>query len=328
VTLVANVESVGQLSVDDLPRVVGEIYGVKDELRSLWDVWLHASHHATAIAQEARRARLRERVLKETADFAFWLFTIVYRIRGDLGRKKPGEDDRQSIVRIKGTLSEILWNRHPGVCPSCYWRRARLVDASSSSAALPELCECAAHPGDLPDGASRRRLSQALRSVALTQVGHKPDSLDLWQKRLGEIYRVYLGTVSLERVVFELLIQMGEVSDAMVRIYSYKADEFVAPQPSWQRQRLEDELGDLFRWLFLVAEKLNSVISDYSNHDLPRSVPQPLRLSWILWDRYGSTSRDQFHCPFCTGSSCVCKHVFVPGSATVDDLVERATDIA
>src|SRR2546422_804851 len=161
-TPLTDAEVIGQLSVNDLRRVVGEIYGAKDELRSLWDVWLHANHHAAAVAREAQKPRLQERVLIETADLALWLFTIVYRVRGDLGVRRPGEDDRQSVVRIKEDLSEILWNRHPGVCPTCYWRKAQ-SGASSSSAALPELCECAAQPGEQPDRTIRRSLSQKLR---------------------------------------------------------------------------------------------------------------------------------------------------------------------
>lgn len=192
-------EVIGQLSVDNLPKAVGKIYGAKDELRSLWDVWLHANHHAAAIAHAAKKPRLEERVLKEIADLAFWLLTIVYRVRGDLGVRKPGEDDRQSIVRIKEDLSDLLWNRHPGLCPSCYWRRTR-SDVASSSPTLPELYECAAHPGEQPDGAVRRSLSQELRDLAGTRVGHRPDSLDLWQKWLGEIYRDYVEAVSLKEV--------------------------------------------------------------------------------------------------------------------------------
>src|SRR5213594_5095447 len=132
-TPLTDAEVIGQLSADDFHRFVGEIYGAKDELRSLWDVWLHANHHAAAIAREAQKPRPQERVLIETADLALWLFTIVYRVRGDLGVKRPGEDDRQSVVRVKEDLSEILWNRYPGLCPSCCWRRAR-PDASSSAA--------------------------------------------------------------------------------------------------------------------------------------------------------------------------------------------------
>src|SRR5439155_7915827 len=131
------------------------------------------------------------------------------------------------------------------------------------------------------------------------RLSERPDSLDLWQERLGEIYRGYLEAVSLERVVLELLTQMGEVSDAMVRIYTYETEEFVAPEPTWQRRRLEEELGDLFRWLFLVVEKLDAVIALSSIQGLVKSLPRPLRLSWIIWHRYGSPNRGQLHCPFC-----------------------------
>jgi NTP pyrophosphatase (non-canonical NTP hydrolase) len=320
-----NAEAIGKLAINDLPRIVGDIYGTKDELRSLWDVWLHANHHAAAIARAAGKPRLQGRILTEIADLAFWLFTIIYRVRGELGVKGPGEDDRQSIIRVKEDLSGILWNRHPGLCPSCYWRGTR-TEGPSLNPARPGVCKCAAHPGDQPDGRSSQAIRPSLRGLALMRVDQRPKSIDQWQERFNEIYRDYLQTASLERIILELLTQMGEVSDGMVRMYTYKPDEFVAPIPSWRRERLEDELGDLFRWLFLIVAKLNSLISS-SSHDLPRSAPEPLRLSWILWDRYGSsTSQGQLHCPFCGEPTCTCRHIFVPGNASAAELVERAAD--
>src|SRR2546428_3729643 len=104
-TPLTDAEVIGQCRVDDFHRFVGEIYGAKDELRSLWDVWLHANHHAAAVAQAVRGPSIQERVIKETADLAFWLLTIVHRVRGDLGVKRRGEDERQSIVRVKENLS-------------------------------------------------------------------------------------------------------------------------------------------------------------------------------------------------------------------------------
>lgn len=46
---------VGHLPLDEFLTAVAGIYSKQDESRSVYDVWLHATHHAASIGEEVRK---------------------------------------------------------------------------------------------------------------------------------------------------------------------------------------------------------------------------------------------------------------------------------
>ena len=69
-------DTVGTLTLDEfVARVVG-IYQAKDEKRSIYDIWLHATHHASSIGEEVRKFKPGQKLFIEIADFAMWLFSV------------------------------------------------------------------------------------------------------------------------------------------------------------------------------------------------------------------------------------------------------------
>ena len=90
---------------------------------------------------------------------------------------------------------------------------------------------------------------------------------------------------------------MGEVSDALVRMYTYLDGDPLEQELAARQIRLEDELADTLSWLFGLVERLGS--------------GQPvdgakLQLSTVLWDKYGSEEHQSFWCRHCKSMICEC----------------------
>lgn len=62
-------DNVGNLPLDEFLTAVSGIYSEQDEKRSIYDVWLHATHHAASIGEEVRKFKPGEELFKEIADF-------------------------------------------------------------------------------------------------------------------------------------------------------------------------------------------------------------------------------------------------------------------
>src|SRR5258708_1836862 len=94
-------KTIGRIPLDELVQGVHAVYSGKDAKRSLWDVWMHANHHASAIGEEVRKGSTGGQLLEEIADFAMWLFTMVKKLQGPIGSAKPPNDSQQeSLIRI------------------------------------------------------------------------------------------------------------------------------------------------------------------------------------------------------------------------------------
>ena len=119
-------ETIGNIQVDQFVAIVPEIYERRDRMRSLWDVWLHTLHHASAIGEEVRKGGQDKKLLVEIATFSRWLFTMLGKLHGAIGVKKDGEQSHvQRLIRIGNDYSALLWNKYPRACPVCFWRRTK-----------------------------------------------------------------------------------------------------------------------------------------------------------------------------------------------------------
>jgi len=57
--------TVGQMPLSAFVEAVNRVYSGKDVKRSIWDVWMHANHHASGIAEEVRRSTSGLGLLRE-----------------------------------------------------------------------------------------------------------------------------------------------------------------------------------------------------------------------------------------------------------------------
>ena len=297
--------------------------------RSQWTNFWGAGqlHHGAAVAERIRKNEPPDNLFKEIADFALWLFTFVQKLSGTPGKRKfPNETDVETLIRIASNCSDLLWHRYPSVCHLCYARRARA--GSSRPESLLDACDCVGQPSDRRDKKRKRLDSRGLQRFSEANRIRKPKTIDRWQMMFAAIFGANVERLSLVEIGLHLMEELGEVSDALVRMYSYTKNDFRPGEPDWRQARLEGQIADVFSWLFAVIEKL---------HDLKRSEiqsnrketgnsspsPEPVTLSEVIWRRYGSDRMGSFRCPTCDNAVCSCRLIFVPATRTTKEWLRK-----
>ena len=146
---------------------------------------VHALHHAAAIAEETRKQLLTEagdeKLRREIADLALWLFTMLVKLKGPLGMPiQINEVPQDTVVRISVRPSDLMWNRYPGVCPWCYCATHSHSSLRIDEKELWQPCSC-----DELKIATREKVPEELsaranwtRRLALEHRDRRPQSLD------------------------------------------------------------------------------------------------------------------------------------------------------
>ena len=112
-----SVETVGKLALDDFVGEIPRVYDKYDQKRSIWDVWLHANHHASGIGEEVRKNKPGAKLFVEIADFAMWLFTFLGKLEGTMGEAKAGDQrEEEKLIRVTMGYSDMLWLKYPDMC--------------------------------------------------------------------------------------------------------------------------------------------------------------------------------------------------------------------
>ena len=298
-----------RMQLDEYVRIVPQIYSAHDRNRSLWDVWCHTLHHGAGVAERLRKEQPADKLFKEIADFALWLFTVVQKLSGRPGRHKgSAETPVETLIRIQNGCSDLVWHRYPGVCHICYARRSR---AGKKGASLLAPCDCSPTTPDLRDKDAKRSDLRALWQFSHTCRSRKPSDINAWQAMFAEVFGTNIKRLSPIEIGFHLMEELGEVSDAMVRMYSYRKNDFRTGEPNWRQARLEAQIADVFSWLFALSEKLNELKRSRHNARLgteegDMSAGQRITLSGIIWLRYGSERLGSFRCPSCDKRTCSC----------------------
>jgi hypothetical protein len=321
--------NVGQLPLDQFVRVVSTIYNGHDQYRSIWDVWCHTMHHAAGIAEQIRKGESEEDLYREIADFSLWLFTMVLKLSGEFGHPKgefEGPQDR--YIRIWNSCSDIVWHKYPKLCPLCHDKRIARANVAEVKLGDIQPCCCPPNPGTQEsDDAWRRRIA-AVREYSGQIYAEKPKGIDEWQGMFGAVFGDKLSLFSLSDISLHLMEELGETSDAMIRMYSYSPNTFVDGEPNRRQVKLEAQFADVFSWLFALVEKLNFLKQPVlgSGTADQEMIPQPtraIRLSEIIWQRYGSDSRQLFCCWKCKLPDCGCKIILVPNVRPSAELLEK-----
>jgi hypothetical protein len=314
------------MQLDEYVTVIARIYEANDRHRSLWDVWCHTLHHAAGIAERARKKAPAEDLFQEIADFALWLFTAVHKLDGPIGEiQNSNETPLETVIRIRSRCSDLLWHRYPRFCPLCYERRTKGDRKLETNERFLDPCDCLLNDNQPQDKPLRRAAVLALRGFSEETRNKKPKSMDEWQEMFGTVFRANLKHLSLGDATSHLLEELGEASDAMVRMSSYRNEHFVNGEPDHRQLRLEAQVADVFSWLFAVVEKIDSINRKELDYERCRpkaeaAAQAPVRLSEIIWDRYGCEDLHSFWCPFCKNASCACPLIFVPATRAAEEM--------
>jgi hypothetical protein len=312
------------MQLDEYVTVIARVYEANDRHRSLWDVWCHTLHHAAAIAERARKNASADDLFQEIADFALWLFTAVHKLEGPVGEmRNTNETQLETVIRIRSGCSNLLWHRYPRFCPLCYERRTRGNRKLENRQNFPDPCNCLLNDSQPQQKPIRRAAVVALRGFSEETRNKKPKSIDEWQEMFGTVFRANLKHLSLVDATSHLLEELGEASDAMIRMSSYKNKDFRKGEPDHCQLRLEAQVADVFSWLFAVVEKIRSTRNglDYKRRrSKVVAVTAAVRLSEIIWGRYGCEDLHSFRCPFCKRTVCACPLVFVPATRPIEEM--------
>jgi NTP pyrophosphatase (non-canonical NTP hydrolase) len=328
--------NIGQLNLDAVVDAASAIYREHDRKRTLWDVWSHALHHAAAVAEEIRKlstgATTDEKLKREVADLALWIFTMLSKLKGPVGVSIDDSETPQDwVVRISVNASELMWNRYPGVCPWCHFAARANGATQLDEAALLQPCRCDELQvvRNKKEKTALRARAKQTRMLAISHVGSRPQSLDKWQDMIRALYHARLALASLPDIALHLLEEMGEVSDGLIRMYTFLERDFahIEDEIVARQNRLEDELADVLSWLFGLVERMGSFVNNQDAHNsLTMSQPsanERLYLSQILWAEYGSDEKGGFRCRHCEQLACTCHVSLIRDRGQVEELVRR-----
>jgi NTP pyrophosphatase (non-canonical NTP hydrolase) len=305
------------VTLDELVEVVPRIYSRIDKRRSVFDVLCHTCHHAAGIAEEIQNNSPVTSIFEEIADCFFWLLTLVHKIHGTIDQNtRPNEIPEERTIRIQNTCSDLLWNRYPGVCPGCYWRRKRnSLDLES----LLKPCDCQECFEQIPAN-DIRNLIQELTMFAQNRLSSKPATLDGWQDHFSNLFHIRLHKLSVSDMAFHFLISVGKLADAIIRMYTYTEKTFIINEPALRQAKLEGSIADVLAELFLIVQNLDS--SDIIRALKDEITTKPIRISKLIWRRYGSEKHSSFYCPSCRSQECTCPLIFVPYDHSMKELMQ------
>lgn len=328
--------TIGRVDLDKFVEAVSGIYINKDKERSVWDVWLHATHHAAAIGEEVRKSIPGEKLLVEIADFAMWLFTFAGKIRGALNISvNEGNFDNkfeEITIRTECGFSDIIWYKYPDICPVCFWHRNE-KNIDNCSPEFIKACDCLIHEIETRDQSEKREHVAKLRRYAKDRVDGKPNDVDGWQYMFRNIFEANLRHIDLVDIGFHLLEEVGEVSDSMVRMYTYKTGkdgDFKKNEWKWRRIWLEEEIADVASWLFTLVNHLRSVpeianaFQKYLYQAEPLRLDSDIKLSRIIWNRYGNEGSGEWFCPYCKQKICRCPILLVGDIGNYKKMIKLA----
>jgi len=295
-------KTIGAIGLDSLIEGISSVYANHDRSRSLWDIWSHALHHGAAVAEEIRKhgevVAIDGKLRQELADLTLWFFTMLVKLRGPIGSADPGMPPQDSLVRISVGPSRLMWNRYPGVCPWCFCLQYPTERDDAANASGPGSCRCdELNISAVPKVKMEiRKRAERMRRKAEACRESMPRSLDEWQALIRAIYRSRLTKLSTTDVTLHLLEEMGEVSDGLIRMYTYSKKDHVEKEIFARQIRLEDELADTLSWIFSLLECLGK----------GNASGESILMSAILWAQYGSNDKRCLFCRHCGDPVCSC----------------------
>lgn len=323
-------------SIDDYVEDCGVIWIVDPE-RPVSDLYYHVVTHASALGEAIRR-ELYDDVVHQLGRLTIWLFSLVKKLQSE----KEGID---RIFTMPTPLSEMIWNKYPNCCHACFGREyslplhrgEKVQEKKWTGDIVP--CTCLLHLAEVERRSQRlslyekRLIKDKIREYAKKNkpVEASELSLDKFQERFQQIFAPNLFATSIESIAFHLLEEIGEVSEALSSLYTYKKDKYARYKNYLRKRRdLENEIADVFSWIFALANKLRDIFS-LPDRYFKKIVPDaPLKfrfrryltLSQIIWETYGNKEHGVLGCRDCKKLVCGCPIYLVNSEEKVNSLLQ------
>lgn len=303
-------------TLDDLIHDIRIVWAKKDAQRTVYDTLLHTVNHASKLGEQVRRGEYKG-VLDELGDTVMWFLTLVGKLQQPVEHRS--KTSREAFLFYTPlALTDIVWNKYPYVCPACF---LRLSKENRKGDAWKRKCDCLLSPSIVEERTEEEKAEteKALRDFAKEHKDDKVERLADLEEMFASLYVANYENLPLESIAFHLLEEVGEVSDALIRLYSYNISKTPDPAQIYDSRQahLESEIADVVSWIFAVSIKVKLLFQVYDK--LPREVglgsfetastpraPQ-INLANILWSRYGDRNTGLLYCPTCIEAQCKCK---------------------
>jgi len=295
-------ETLGLASIDDYEDDVFYVWGHVDRARSLLDIWSRVVEHTSRLAEGLRRD-LYNRVQLELAGVAVWVMTFTGQ-----ARRAALREGADHLIRVQSPLSEIIWFKYPGICPLCEKEKCVCLADLKTVEARHE------KPDQAEIEKENKNRRQRVRTVAKQKLGAKVSSLDGLENMFEGIYTSNILAWPIEGIAFHLFEEIGEVTMAITRMYTYSEDEPNSAEYHERLLELENEIADVLSWLFSLSVKLKMVFTSFDSYvkdqytGIQLRIAPDIRLSSAILHKYCDTTEGgklfcKTHCkkqPICT----------------------------
>lgn len=311
--MIVNASNYKTASIDDYVNGFRKIYKKYLDTsgktaRSVVDIWLHVVDHASRVG-EAVRKRVYADVLTELAEVAVWVMNFVAKCNN---LRRDGPD---GIFHFATPLSDIIWNKYPGICQYCLQEQCICLVNSKEREERTQRWNSRRRK-DCPDQGASEKVEESKedrkrmrRERADSTRPQKKTTLQQLEEMFDEIYTFNIFHFSMDVIAFHLLEEVGEVARALTDVYTRKKSE----QPgegSVQKKlsEVEEELADVMSWTYTLILKLQEEFKEVKYAAAARESAAEIGLMDAIWSSYGGA---KMHCRICCSSSCRCGTWFV-----------------
>lgn len=226
--------------------------------------WLwFVGYIASPIAESVRREDFANAV-EQIGEALKWLCCFVQKYSIVV----PGEK-----VHIRKPLSDLVWDKYTGICYACSFLYTE--EQVKSERYLP--CICSTRRAQIERreeflSEEEKELNRLRGQMAKQGRKPKPSTLDQWAQMIKTVYGPAHFDMPLTAICLHFIEEVGEVSRAIRKV------EEADVQTEWEigMSELEDELADVFSWIFGLLNKVNQYIGKAKSYYIRRGLSEDI----------------------------------------------------
>jgi len=284
-----------QYTIDEYANEIEYIWKSDNE-RPIHILWLYVLKHATSVCEEIRKNSW-DKAAEHLAEVIVWWLSFAKRVT-----TKPEDtvnDASEIVTRISGDISNIIWFKYPGICSTCFsrwlwtekgpWTKTDSGFVNAKGKYIKDIiseqceyieddfreCRCLAMKNvevRNEDLNYKNFAKNATFEYANIKIEGKPISFLNISKMLQKIFENNINVLSIDNIAFHLLEEVGEVSTALVSLYSQELshdDDSYLRLFSLERYdkvlEFSEELSDVFSWSMSLLSKISNYLKCADN---------------------------------------------------------------